>query len=187
MNMKKAFAAIVMCLVMAFSFSGLVACSDNSEELIREKLNEELALLKSPDEETIANLSSSIPSASLAQVGLSSEEVVRALLEGFDGTIDSVTVDGSNADAVVTISCKDFSQLEESMGNLTDEMMSNVDQFAGMSSSEITAWAGQQIMTKIKELPVITHDPVTVNYVKNGNTWEPTGGSQTNLFNELLQ
>lgn len=182
---KKAFAALALCAALAFSLCGMVACADNSEQVIRDSLTEEIESLKNPDEATLAELSSSLPTSVFAQLGLSTTDVMKALLEGFDGTVDSVEVDGKNAVATLTISSRDFSQLDTVLDDMTDEMTDNAE-LADMSLSERTAWAGQMLMQRIESLPVVQHDPTSVEYVLNGNTWEPAPGAQSKLASAIF-
>ena len=186
MKLKKVLAAIAACALLALSMCALTACADNSKEVITQSLEQELEQLKNPDQATISSMSSGLPTSSLSQLGLSADQVVEALLEGFDGTVDSVEVNGNTAEAVVTISCKDFSQIESSMEEVTDAITDDPSQFQGMSMSEISSWAGEQIMTKLNELPVIAHEPTTIEYVRNGNTWEPAPGAKSKLTNVLF-
>lgn len=186
MKFKKAFAAVAMSAFIALSLCGLVGCADNSKQVITDSLTEEIESLKNPDAEMIAEMSSEVPANTFEQLGLNSDDVVRALFEGFDGTVDSVEVNGKNAEAVVTLSSKDFSQIEDVMTEVTDELSNNVEQFSGMSQSEIMAWVGQQLMEKINAMPVVTHDPITIEYVLNGNTWEPTEDAETAVFKALF-
>ena len=41
-------------------------------------------------------------------------------------------------------------------------------------------------MEYINAAPVETHEPVTIDYELNGNTWEPTADSQTKLESALF-
>ena len=186
MKFKRVAAAVAMSATMALSMGALSGCADNSEEVIRESLTEEIDQLKNPDEATLEEISSSIPASSLAQLGLTPDELVKALLDGFDGTVDSVTVNGDTADAVLTLSSKDFAEVQDSMMGLQDEMMENQEELAGMSVDEIKEWAGNMIMTTIEEAPVQTHDPITVTYERNGNTWEPAAGAEAEIYSTLF-
>lgn len=186
MKLKKIVAAVAMSGLLALSAGALAGCADNSEEVIRESLTEEIDSLKNPTEAELAELSSSIPSSALAQVGLTPEQLVQALLEGFDGTVDSVTVNGSTAEAVLTLSSKDFNAVEEAMLDLQTEMTDNMEELQAMSADEIKAWAGDMIMTTIQEAPVETHEPITVEYVRNGNTWEPADGAEEQIYSTLF-
>lgn len=186
MKIKKLFATIAACALLAVSLCALTACADNSKEVITNSLEQELDSLKNPDEATISTLTSQIPASTLSQLGLTSDELIKALLEGFDGKIDNVEVNGSNAEAVVTISCKDFSQLASSIQEVTNAAMKDPTKFQGMSTSEISKWMGDQIITKINELPVVAHDPTTIEYELKGNTWEPAAGAQAKLTSVLF-
>ncbi len=186
MKASKALAALAMSAVMALSLGALTGCADNSEEVIKESLTQELDQLKNMDAELIDQYSSAFPESVMNQVGLTSEQVVKAVLEGFDGTVDSVTVNGNTAEAVVTLSSKNFSEVEDSLENLQDEMMDNVDQFANMTPDEIKQWAGNKIMETIQAAPVETHEPITIEYVRNGNTWEPAPGAEQELQSALM-
>lgn len=194
MKLKKALVALAVSGLMAFTLGAMAGCADNSEQVIRDSLVQELDELKNPEGETLAEISSSLPSSTLTQMGLSSEEIARAMLDGFDGTVDSVTVNGTTAEAVVTLSSKNFvdlqDDLETAMDDIQTEMTENADQYAGMSYSEITdelyAKAGAKIMEVIQNAPVVTHDPITLEYVRNGNTWEPTAGAESELYSALF-
>lgn len=186
MKLRKAAIALAMSGLMVFSLGAMAGCADNSEQVIRDSLTQEFEQLKNPDEALLSEMSSSIPEASLSQLGLSVDDVMRSMLTGFEGTVDSVTVNGNTADAVVTVSSKDFTQIEEAMTNLQSDMMDNVDQFADMRTDEIYAWAGQKIMEAIERAPVETHEPITLQYEREGNTWEPTAGAKSELYSALF-
>lgn len=186
MKARRTIIALIASAVMVFSLSGMTGCSDNSEEVIRESLTEDFDQLKNMDPELVAQYATSFPESTMEQVGLTSDEVVKALLAGFDGTVDSVTVNGDTAEAVVTLKSKNFSDVESSMENLQAEMLDNLDQFSDMSTEEIKQWAGDKIMETIQGLPVVTHEPVTLEYELNGNTWEPAPGTEQKLQSALM-
>ena len=186
MKLRKAAIALAMSGMMAFSLGAMTGCADNSEEVIRESLTEEIGQLKDPDAATLGELSSSLPTSSLLQLGLSPNDLIKGILDGFDGTVDSVTVNGNEAEAVVTLSSKNFSEVQSALENLQSDMVDNAEELAGMSQDEIKQWAGQMIMTTIEEAPVETHEPVTIKYVRNGNTWEPAEGADSEMYSALF-
>ncbi len=186
MKMKRMLAAVAASALLALSAGALAGCADNSEEVIRESLSEEIDQLKNPDEATLSELSSSMPASTLAQVGLTPDELINALLDGFDGTVDSVTVNGNTAEAVLTLSSKNFDEVQTALMDLQSNMMDNAEELQSMSADEIKTWAGQQIMTTIQDSPVETHDPITVTYERNGNTWEPAAGAESEIYGALF-
>ncbi len=186
-QVKRVLLAVAMGTLLAVSLCAVTGCQDNSEELIRQSLTEEIDEIKAMDDAMVSEMASSIPGAStLSSVGISSEELVRALLQGFDGTIDSVTVNGDTADAVVTFTSKDFSSITEAMNTLQSEVSENTEQFANMSRQEIMDWIGDRTMQMIDELPVVTHEPVTLTYEREGNTWQPTAGAESAMMSTLF-
>lgn len=95
--------------VLALSV-GLVlgACSGPSpEEVIREDLTANLDRVKELDDATVEELVSSMGTIGLETYGIEASDVVRSLLDGFDYTIDDITVDdeGTSAVASVSVTC----------------------------------------------------------------------------------
>ncbi len=186
-KVKKALATGAMAMLLMITLCAVTGCQDNSEEVIRQSLTEEIDQIKNLDENMVNEFASSIPGAStLSSVGISSDELVRALLQGFDGTVDSVTVDGNTADAVVTFTSKDFSSLADNMDSLEEEMTNDPEQFADMSRQQIKDWVGERTMQMINELPVVTHEPVTITYERDGNTWAPTADAQSKMISTIF-
>ena len=184
---KKALLAVAMGGLLVMTLCAVTGCQDNSEELIRQSLTEEIDQIKAMDDATVSEMASSMGYAStLSSVGISSEELVRAMLQGFDGVIDSVTVDGNTADAVVTFTSKDFSSITDNMDSLQTEMADNPEQFADMSRQEIMDWVGDRTMQMVEELPVVTHEPVTITYTREGNTWAPAAGAETAIYSTIF-
>ena len=184
---KKALLAVAMGGLLVMTLCAVTGCQDNSEELIRQSLTEEIDQIKAMDDATVSEMASSMGYAStLSSVGISSEELVRAMLQGFDGVIDSVTVDGNTADAVVTFTSKDFSSITDNMDSLQTEMADNPEQFADMSRQEIMDWVGDRTMQMVEELPVVTHEPVTIPYEREGNTWAPAAGAETAIYSTIF-
>ena len=184
---KKALLAVAMGGLWVMTLCAVTGCQDNSEELIRQSLTEEIDQIKAMDDATVSEMASSMGYAStLSSVGISSEELVRAMLQGFDGVIDSVTVDGNTADAVVTFTSKDFSSITDNMDSLQTEMADNPEQFADMSRQEIMDWVGDRTMQMVEELPVVTHEPVTITYEREGNTWAPAAGAETAIYSTIF-
>ena len=186
MKLKKVLGALVASGLLVFAMGALAGCADNSKQVITDSLNEEINQIKSMDSEAIGDLSAVLPESTLHKLGISSEEFMSAVFAGFDGTVDSVEVDGKTAQAVVTFTSKNLSDIEEKMESISDEMQNDPEQFAGMSTDEIYAWTGEKIMEYINAAPVETREPVTIDYELNGNTWEPTADSQTKLESALF-
>lgn len=186
MKLRKILATFAASMLLVLSLCALAGCADNSKQVITDGLNAELNLLKNPDEATLTEFTADVPAEAFDQLGLTPNEVVAAMLEGFDGTVDNVVVNGNTAEATLTLSSKNFSEITPAMAELSRDIMANPTQFAGMSADEINAAVGQMLMERIQNLPVVQHQPITVTYERNGGTWEPASDVATAIAANLL-
>ena len=112
--------------VLALSV-GLVlgACSGPSpEEAIREDLTANLDRVKELDDATVEELVGSMGTLGLETYGIEASDVVRSLLDGFDYTIDDITVDdeGTSAVASVSVTCKSASDFTERINQAATDL-----------------------------------------------------------------
>lgn len=178
-------AAAAMGALMVFTMGAFAGCADNSEQVIRETLVEEFDGYKNLDEATMAEFDSALGSSGLEELGITNEQLAKSILSGFDYTVDSVTVNGNKAEAVVTVTSKNFSDLEGKVTEVVTEITSDPAAVANMSTDELTKLYGQKIMEAMDQMEVTTSDPITIEYELKGNTWEPTEES-TDLFSDVF-
>ena len=155
MKLKRILGVFALSAVLVCSLGGVVGCS-NTEQLIRDSLTEEIDQYKNVD------------------------ELAKAILSGFDGTVDSVTVNGDKAEAIVTITSKSLSNMESELTDIISDAQ-DAPELKGKGLDDIYKWCGQKMMEYINNAPVETHEPITVEYVKNGNTWAPTAASTSEM------
>lgn len=179
MKLKKILGVFALSAVLVCSLGGVVGCS-NTEQLIRDSLTEEIDQYKNVDESAIEEIDQAIPATQMEMLGLNSEELAKAILSGFDGTVDSVTVNGDKAEAIVTITSKSLSNMESELTDIISDAQ-DAPELKGKGLDDIYKWCGQKMMEYINNAPVETHEPITVEYVKNGNTWAPTAASTNEM------
>ena len=183
--MKK-IAAIATCAALAFSMLAFVGCGGESDEdVIRGALTEDLESIKAVDEAFLTELTANMDASAFATYGIDANDFMKAYLEGFDYTIDSVTVDGDTAKAVVTLTCKSFSAYEAAVDKNTQTAI-ETQNVAAMSQAEVNALVGQLMMDSLKDVEVVTADPITLVYENVDDTWTPTEASKQGISNALL-
>lgn len=173
---KWAMLALVAALA-ATMLAGLTACGgESAEDVIRKGVTEELESIKNLDQAALDEImaGAGAADAGLDEYGIDMEEFCRTWLEGFDYSVDNVTVDGDNATATVTITCK---SLMEGMTIFMDKVTALTDDTEAMSQSmdELNLQMGTMLMEALGEAPLETNT-VDLPYVLNGNTWEPGAG-----------
>lgn len=179
MKAAKRVAAMVVAALMVASLGAFTGCSSNeaNEEVIRSSIAEELDAYKNHDSSVVSQIQTQ-NAVALATVGMDGKEYANALLDGFDYSIEDVTVDGKNATATIVLTQKDIDgdQAEAIMEELAEDPA-----FAEMSLEERKAAVSDRIFQYIESVEAAPQDPVTLDFVLNGNAWEPTEASEARL------
>lgn len=184
MKIKRLIAVGALAVAMAFSACLVAGCSGQSdEEVIRTAITEELDGIKNLDEETVSMLSEGMDVSQLAEFGIDGTEFMTTYLEGFDYSIDGITVDGDTAEAVVTLTCKSYSGFEQALTDAATDLMSNMsfEDMANMSEEELNTLIGQTTMETLKNVEVAPCEPITIEYTKANNTWTPSDSASNDV------
>ena len=172
--------------VLALSV-GLVlgACSGPSpEEVIREDLTANLDRVKELDDATVEELVSSMGSLGLETYGIEASDVVRSLLDGFDYTIDDITVDdeGTSAVASVSVTCKSASDFTERINqaatDLATELMNDPSGLELLSDEgALNARIGEVVMETLDEVE-LQQTSIEIDYSKTDDGWTASDASE---------
>lgn len=172
--------------VLALSV-GLVlgACSGPSpEEVIREDLTANLDRVKELDDATVEELVGSMGTLGLETYGIEASDVVRSLLDGFDYTIDDITVDdeGTSAVASVSVTCKSASDFTERINqaatDLATELMNDPSGLELLSDEEaLNARIGEVVMETLDEVE-LQQTSIEIDYSKTDDGWTASDASE---------
>lgn len=162
---------VASALVACACVFGLVALSGcaNEEDQIRSELSKELDSVKNLDEGVIEQLVGAISSEDqevFDSVGIDATEFVTTYFDGFDYTIDDVTVNGDTADITLTLTCRTASALETAMM----EVVENIDYDELVSTGDMTM-IGTAIIDAIRAVEPTQSGPVTIQAQKVDGTW----------------
>lgn len=172
--------------VLALSV-GLVlgACSGPSpEEAIREDLTANLDRVKELDDATVEELVGSMGTLGFETYGIEASDVVRSLLDGFDYTIDDITVDdeGTSAVASVSVTCKSASDFTERINqaatDLATELMNDPSGLELLSDEEaLNARIGEVVMETLDEVE-LQQTSIEIDYSKTDDGWTASDASE---------
>lgn len=181
MKFGKSIAAVGVAAMMVFTLGAFTGCNANeaNEEVIRESITEEFEPYKNHDSSVINQIRSE-NAVALATIGIDGEEYAKALLDGFDYSIEDVTVDGKNASVTMVITQKDIDE-DEAEAIMT--ALAEDPSFASMSMDERKALISDKIFEYINSVDAAPQDPITIDFVLNGNTWELTDASELRMQN----
>lgn len=182
---KKLLAIVLAATMMCFGALVLSSCGKSDEEVVREGVARELDMVKNKDPEFMESITDAALASEMDAYGIDANEFMTSYLEGFDYTIDDVTVDGSNATATVTITCKTLSDIYEQVLGSAEEAANSTDT-SSLSEDEANQMVGQIMMDSVAQVQATIQAPVELTFTLNGNTWEPTAAAESALQTALF-
>ena len=161
----------------------LVGCGASDEDKIKDAISAELDLIKNHDEATIEELEGSYASQ-FDQLGIDSGEFINSWLDGFNYTVDSVTVDGDSATANVTVTVK---QLVPVLNEWQPEYEAYVAENAlTLDYSTAMEQAGTSFMEKLNAAETTTATVALPLQKDSDGNWTLTSSASTEFANALL-
>lgn len=155
----------------------LGACSTPSpEDVVRQDLTERLDEVKGLDDAAIDELVSQMDTSQLEAYGIDGGELVTSMLDGFDYSIDSVTVDEGTATAEVTVTCKSMTDLGSEVAAAAAAMLEEDPTILTLDESQINQRVGELMMEAISSTEP-RETTVSFTYTKSGDAWEMDDGS----------
>ncbi len=182
MPIAKRIAAITV-LAMALVFgTALTACSQQSssaEDLIREDLVAQFEPIMELDSEVVDLIAAG---SDLEEYGLTEEEFVTAILDGFDYSIDSITVEESSATAVVTVTCKSLNDLTDVVDDLSQEFVEEAgDSLYDMTEEDINLQIGQIMMQAMDQIDLQSTE-CQFTYTLVSDVWTIDESSEDQIY-----
>lgn len=180
---------VVFAGLLAMSLISLTGCGStqqSDEELVRSSLAAELDSIKNLDEKFVNEISEAIDMSRLSLYGIDGMEFMRSYLNGFDYSIDAVTVDGETAQAQLTLTCKSYTGYLKALQAAVDEITANPDELAGMSSDDINKKIGDIVIRSLDGVELKPTEPVTINYTKVDDTWEAASSTSGDIAAALM-
>ena len=182
---KKLLAVVLAATMMCFGALVLSSCGKSDEEVVREGVARELDMVKNKDPEFMESITDAALASEMDAYGIDANEFMVSYLEGFDYTINDVTVDGDTAVANVTITCKTLSDIYEQVMTSAEDAANSTD-VSSMGDDESNQLVGQIMMDSVAQVQATTQEPVDLTFTLNGNTWEPTAAAESALPTALF-
>lgn len=169
--MRKAARAALGALLAATCLMGavcLTACA-SAEDQVRSQVESELDALKELGDETLDELAGSFTESDtevLGLVGIDVRDLMAAYFEGFDYSIDGVSVDGDTADVTVSFTCKTQADLQAAM----DGALESVDYASIVDSGDLSP-IGTAILDAVRAAAPSDAGSVVIGYRNTDGAW----------------
>ena len=185
----RALAAAALAAILALGALCLFGCgAPTPEDAIRASLSQALDGIKNGDEAALEELAADMDVDRFSEYGIDSMEFMRAYLDGFDYSIDSIVVDEGSATATVTLQCRSFSQYRDALTAAAKDLVGDRSQLASLSNDEINASYGTLITDRIEGIGMAPTDPFAITYKldESSSTWEPEGAVTHEVSSAIL-
>ena len=164
--------ACTLCASLAL-VGGLVltGCSGTDpEEAIRTDITTNFDALKSQEGALVDELAAQMEGMGLEDYGIEPSEVVTSVLDGFDYSIDDITVEDDTATATVTVMSKSISPISDAM---YDAIMEAIDsgELDVTDDEAVNVWAGNYIMSLLDAINP-TEKTIELTYTNGDDGWE---------------
>lgn len=175
-------AALLLALSVMVALPGCGG-GQSDEDVIRASLSQELDSIKNIDDSFVNEFSESINMSQLSVYGIDGVEFMKAYLDGFDYTIDSIEVNGDTAQAQITLTCKSYTAYAQALQDAVNEITSDPEKIASVngSDSEINDMVGGIVIDSLNGVDLATTEPIIINYTKVDNTWEPASSTSGDI------
>ena len=147
----------------------------SDEDLIRQDLEPRLGLVDDAREEIVTQLSADESMKTLfEQTGISVEDFARPLADKINWEITSITVNGEEGTAVVTLTMPDFETLNTTMTERIETWADEQDPSQFETQEDLYKAVGQLVLEIVQDPEVPTYtDTLDVAYKKAGGSWSP--------------
>ena len=176
----------VRLLLISFLVSSVVLCcgvlsscapQEDTENIIRQGLEQELDQLRQLDEAAINTILEQIPTGTLEPfeaLSLSPEEYFDAYFDGFDYSIGQIHVSGNTAAVNLTLEVKQpaeiSSAIEDYINGLTDEEAEEA-YTALTEEGQLPEWYSQGLLDVIRSVDTDSTEELKLQVERAGDSW----------------
>ena len=162
----------------------LTGCSGtNPEEAIRQDITTNFDEIKNLDDATMEEFAEELGDTGLESYGIETTELLTSMLDGFDYSIESVTVDGDAAVAEVSVTAKSMGELMNMDADaMTEALMEDLTSGALDANDDdaVNAWAGAYVMNLVDAIEP-SDKTVTLTYINGDDGWELDESSNSEI------
>ena len=162
----------------------LTGCSGtNPEEAIRQDITTNFDEIKNLDDAAMEEFAEELGDTGLESYGIETTELLTSMLDGFDYSIESVTVDGDTAVAEVSVTAKSMGELMNMDADaMTEALMEDLTSGAldANDGDAVNAWAGEYVMNLVDAIEP-SDKTVTLTFVNGDDGWELDESSNSEI------
>ena len=169
MNAKRIISATIASALLALTLCIACGCQPSNEDVIRDTVTQNFDAYKNLEDSVLSEIAAEAEEDGMSDLGITGEEYASAVLDGFDYSINSITVNDKAATVSMTIVSKSKTDF---YNKLNDAVSSFV---ADPATEELTAdqkdtQIGTIAMQAFQDTETVSED-VELLFQLQGNTW----------------
>ena len=176
MKVRKAIAAVAAGALLALTLCAACGCQPSREDVIRDTVEEKFNAYKSLDDAVLSEIASKAEQDGLSDLGISGQDYASAVLNGFDYSIDDITVNDQAATVSMTIVSKSKTDFYNKLNEAVSAFVQNPDT-DGMSEEDKNAQVGTIAMQAFDQTETVSEN-VELQFQLQGNTWVSVNSSE---------
>ena len=179
MNLKKRTLVLVLVALAAACLLVLPSCSAFSpKDKVNDQMTELLDAVKDGSSSQLGALAECLDSEEVEGYGVSEKDLLNAYLEGFDYSIQDVTVNNGEAEVDVVFTVKKYSEFIDAFSETAYEIPLQ-DGSEDLSDEELYAQFGEAILETLSSTSTGQTEAITFNFSKSDGEWQPVDFENT--------
>ncbi len=176
---------MLMCALLLASCTFFGCAAKTPYEVLEGSVISELDAYKKVDRSMVDKFIEYMDISELEQFDIDPVKFTESFFADFDYSIDSITVDDSSAEVVVTIVSKDYLRFEEMLASRVDEMEA-MSAKRNISSERYKQMYGAAVMDCMDGVDTVLRQSIRIGYTMDGNTWRPSSEMFYVVMNTLV-
>lgn len=182
MKVRKALGeALVACLALSMGMLAGCGAPVDEEQAVRDVIAANFDEVKNADNEFQQSVAQGF--AATAGDTFDADAIAASIMEGFDYSIDEVTVDGDKAQAQVMITCKRMTDLNTKVTEAVTELTSSM---VGSDVETIQAAYADKVLDIFNETVPTESGPYEIALTKENGSWVLGSSSVTSALLEAF-
>lgn len=174
----KRFASILLIFALStLAFSALAGCAASSRDVLQDTVEAEFNSYKNHDDAVLEKIARTAENGGLAELGISPSDFATQVLNGFDYTIDNISIEGSNAQVTVSITSKSSSDFQEKLNEGVSEFVNNASS-STLTANQKSVEIGDIAMNVLDNTETVT-ETIVLDFVLEDNVWVARDTNET--------
>ena len=176
MNVRKALATITAAGLLAFTLCVAAGCQPPSEDVIRTTVEQKFNAYKSLDDAVLSEIAAKAEQDGLNDLGISGQDYASAVLDGFDYSIDDITVNEQAATVSMTVVSKSKTDFYNKLNDAVSAFVANPGTEA-LSEGEKDTQMGSITMQAFEQTETVG-ESIQLQFQLQGTTWVSVNSSE---------